>query len=463
MGAIVRLTPPRRKRQAAVLAATFLVCLLLYSQLVRVAPITPIQAIVFLSPVVLCALIGAFYTRDGRHLTLTQLRLSPARRRRPAQRSSRRRSLGLRLGNRLMPHEPPLLAAILVLLAVLGLLVPAATSVAPTDAASASNSASSTTTPGAPTDDARRAAPDPQANANAPVSKDDPTRSRPCPASRAVAASKGAAVAVSADEAGRFRLYGAPDPQTGLSGRDSYDLIRGCAAAGTAIVRLNPVRVRPGGARASILGPDTVVRETREERSDTGSALSTAYRIPGGLSVAQELSVVRVEGRFATSETPDTLRATYRLENETRRRLSASLSAVLAPPRGPSTSEHSGVPYFANHPADGPGPVGAVPVTAAAVLAAEDGHMPKEVIVPRPGAAASGTSYWRPLYAEAASDRLVFGSAADLALGPALPVTAGEKLSDSSAFAALWEIEIPPGGSRTVSYEYGQTSGWPQP
>ena len=337
-----------------------------------------------------------------------------------------------------MPHEPPVLIAVLALACALFVLLPAAR--AP-EVAAAGPRAERPTDATAPAD---------------------------CPAPAAIASPDGAPAGVLADPAGRFRFYGAPDPATGRPGRNSYDLVRGCAAVETAIVHLNPVRVgvgSPGDARA--LGPDTVAEKTRETRAKPGRVLVTTYRLPGGLRVTQTLAVVRVEGRFASSKAPDTLRASYRLENETARPLRANLSAALAPARGPSTEQNSGVPYFANHPADGPGrvgvrPIGAVPVTSATVLQGGHSGVPKEVIVPRPGAAATATSYWRPV--GVAPDRLVFASAGALAAGAPLPVDLGEALTDSSAFAALWRgLEIPARGSRTVSYEYGLTSGWPAP
>jgi hypothetical protein len=361
--------------------------------------------------------------------------------------------LGLCLGGRLMPHEPPLIVAVLALAGALLVLLPGAH--APEVAAAGPRTERPTDATDAATD----------APLNAPADGTAPTA---CPAPEAVASPDGASTGVLADPAGRFRFYGAPDPATGQPGRDSYDLVRGCAAVEAAIVHLNPVRVgvgSPGDAR--VLGPETIAEKTREARPESGPVLTTTYRLPGGLSVTQTLAVVRVEGRFASSKAPDTLRASYRLENGTTRALTANLSAVLAPARGPNTEQNSGVPYFANHPADGPGrvglrPIGAVPVTSATVLRGARSEVPEEVIVPRPGATATATSYWRPV--GAAPDLLVFASAGELAAGAPLPVDSGGALTDSSAFAALWRgLEIPARGSRTVSYEYGQASGWPAP
>ena len=454
----MRLTPPLRERQIAILVVTLLGCLLLYACLDRLVPITPAQAFVIFSPPVACAMILAFYTWDGRHLSFRVLRAS-----RHARRSSsitrRKRHFGRGFGDRLMPHEPPLIVAILALLAALGLLLPVAAGRAPSDPVRVPAPAESR-----PDTDHQRITADRHRGQEPPAAAHEGSahpRTPECPLPEAVAFPEGAAVAVSADAAGRFRLYGLPDPQTGLEGTDSHDLLRGCGFAGTAVVQLNPVRVALGSAEHDVeLGPETLVAETREYSAGANRALTTAYRIPGGLFVTQTLAVVRVEGRFASSRAPDTLRASYRLENVTGRSFTADLSTVLTPASGPGTNEHSGVPYFANHPADGPRPMGADPVSSATVLSAGRSEMPKEIIVPRPGAAASATSYWRPV--GAAPTRLVFGPAGNLALGSVLPIDAGGSLTDSSAFAALWEdVAIPARGSRTLSYEYGQTSGWP--
>lgn len=397
------------------------------------------------------------------------MRLNTQRQRRTDLRITRRR-LGSRFEGRLLPHEPPLVAAVLAVLVALVLLAPA---VAPF------GSHRSDGEPVGPLSDSHRPVADEGqgerhgALAGALASKtpapDVPTRRgagcpAPYPAPYAALAPGGATAAVSADEAGRFRLYGAPDPESGLTGRDSYDLLRGCASAEAAIVWLNPVRVGVTSARTATLGPEALVGKTREAGSDAHPALVTTYRTPGGLFVTQSLSVVRVQGRFDVSDAPDTLRASYSLRNGTKRPVQASLSAVLTPARGPDTAENSGVPYLANHPPDGPGPAGGVSVTSAGVLSARRGDMSKEIIVPRPGAASSATSYWRPASPKDAPDRLVFASTGELTVGPVLPIDPGGPLTDSSSFAAVWRgLEIPPRGSRTLSYEYGQTSGWPGP
>jgi len=264
--------------------------------------------------------------------------------------------------------------------------------------------------------------------------------------------------AVSADPAGRFAFYGLPDPETGLPGGDSHDLLRGCAArAEAALLFLNPVRVCVAGDEARTIGPRTVSERTRGD----GDALLTRHRLPAGLAVTQRLSLVPARGRFTSSRAPDTLRASYTLENLSAAPLTANLSAVLSPARGPFSNENSGVPYFANHPPQGPGPVGAVAITSARILRASRAEIPEELIVPRPGAAASSTSYWRAL--GASPDRIAFGPAVDLASGDPLPARRGRPLPDGSAFASLWDgIDLAPGEAATVAYEYGMTSGWPR-
>lgn len=270
--------------------------------------------------------------------------------------------------------------------------------------------------------------------------------------------------AVAADGAGRLDFYGLPNPQTGLRGPDSYDYLRPCVSAELSVLHLNPVRISvssPASAARSepaLLGPETVVAGTRR----VNDALVTRFRLPGGLIATQSLELVRTEGRFASSEDPDTLRASYTVENPGAEPAAFDLSSVLAPAKGPHTNEFSGVPYLANHPPRGPGPAGAVAITKGAVLEAGGGELPEKIIVPRPGAAASSTAYWR--LTGPPPDRLAFGSAVDLAQGPPVPARPGEKLSDTSAFSVLWDnVEVAPGAEATLSYEYGQTSGWPAP
>lgn len=189
--------------------------------------------------------------------------------------------LGLRLGGRLISHEPPLIVAVLALSAALLALLPTAHA------------------PGAPGVSAagpRMERPTDTSDA-ALTASGDATAPKDCPRPEAVASRDGASAAVLADAAGRFRFYGTPDPATGLPGRDSYDTVRGCAAVETAIAHLNAVRVGVGEAElgdASVLGSETVAEKAREDRGQTGPTLTTTHRVPGGLSVTQTLAVVRV-------------------------------------------------------------------------------------------------------------------------------------------------------------------------
>ncbi len=306
---------------------------------------------------------------------------------------------------------------------------------------------------------AGRDTPGGEAGADPEASTPPPPEPVSCVAPEALLQEHSDLAAVSADPEGRFAFYGLPDPDTNLPGANSHDLLRGCAAAEAAVLFLNPVRVSAAGEGARAIGPRTVSERTRRD----GDALLTRHRLPAGLVVTQKLSLVPVEGRFASSPAPDTLRASYTLENDSAAPLTASLSTVLSPARGSFSEENSGVPYFANHPPRGRGPVGAGAITSARVLDASRAEIPEELIVPRPGAAASSTSYWRAL--GTSPDRITFGPATELASGDPLPGDPGraQPLPDASAFAPLWDgIDLAPGETATVAYEYGMTSGWPR-
>ena len=354
-------------------------------------------------------------------------------------------------------YERPIVAAILLLLIVLLLILPLARTSAnpraPEPADAVGRALPSAT--GRPPADHRPG--DPAADPNTAP----PTACAPQEDVRTLASPL---AAVAADGAGRLDFYGLPNPETGLRGRDSHDYLRPCVSAGLSVLHLNPVRVSvsaPASAPPSdpvLLGPGTLAAGTR----GVGDALVTRFRLPEGLVATQTLELARTEGRFASSEEPDALRATYTVENPSAEPVAFGLSAVIAPARGPHSDGFSGVPYLANHPLNGPGPAGAVAVTKSAVLGAGGGVLPEEVIVPRPGAAASSTAYWRPTGPP--PDRIAFASAARLAEGPPVPDPTGAPLSDASAFSVLWDgVEVAPGRAASVAYEYGPTSGWPAP
>ncbi len=356
-------------------------------------------------------------------------------------------------------YERPLVAAILLLSAALLLLILISGGFANTPRGSAAGAHTPHRAALPPGPDAPgRVTPGGEDEADWEASAPAPPPPEPvsCVAPEALLQEHSDLAAVSADPAGRFAFYGLPDPETGLPAGNSHDLLRGCAPAEAAVLFLNPVRVSVAGEGARTIGPRTVSEETRRE----GDALLTRHRLPAGLVLTQALSLVGVEGRFASSPAPDTLRVSYTLENGSAAPLTASLSTVLSPARGPF-SKASGVAYFANHPPQGPGPVGAVAITSTRTLDASRAEIPEELIVPRPGAAASSTSYWRAL--GAFPDRIIFGSATELASGDRLRAGRAQPLPDASAFAPLWDaIDLAPGEAATLAYEYGMTSGWPR-
>ena len=381
---------------------------------------------------------------------------------------------------RVRAYEKPLLLAMLALVCGLGLLVPVALSGATAPIAGAVNQdKDSGTNPGPNPAAASRAADanttasdDAKAVEQAPAGrgqdetapKYQSTAGPLCQGPKGIQSLHSSAAAVAADPAGRFAFYGLPDTRTGRPGPDSHDLLRGCAEAPGGPTFLNPVAVVPAGRGPVTLGPATLSGRTRR----SGGALKTSYSPSEGLRVVQTLRLVQARGgHTGSSPGPDTLSASYRIDNLSEDAATVGVSAVLCPAKGPFGSENSRVPYFANNPA----PKGAVEITGPEELSAAGGGIPKEIIVPRPGAAASSTAYWRPL--GRAPDRVVFDSAASLTAGLAAGSTdarvsartpaPSETLGASSAFRASWDdLQVSSKRSARVAYTYGKTSGWPR-
>jgi hypothetical protein len=358
---------------------------------------------------------------------------------------------------RVRPYEKPLLAAIVCLACALALLLPAARrDLAGTDASASAGA----NPPAAASADAREAAAArPGAASAARIAPDGPC------AERDTLTSGGRAATVAADRAGRFALYG-PAGEDGRPPADSRDLLRGCLlreADDTGLVA-NPVLLDTGGPSVPlILGPNDLSRETQR---GAGGSLVTEYA-SGGVAVTQTLSVVPGKAPRGPGS-PDTLRASYEIRNDTGSARRVSLSAVLEPAKGPFSEENSGVPYLANYPLtddrpgadpDARGREGAVAVADARTLLADRGEIPAEIIVPRPGAAASSTCYWRAL--GRGPDTIAFGTARSLAEDGAAAGGGNGPLGNASAFSPMWAgIRLDPGESTTVAYEYGLTSGW---
>lgn len=375
---------------------------------------------------------------------------------------------------RVRAYEKPLLLAMLALACGLGLLVPVALSGATAPIAGAVNQDKDSGTNPGPNQAAASRIADTNTTANdgaeaveqAPAGrgqdetapKDQSTAGTLCQGPKGIQSLHSSAAAVAADPAGRFAFYGLPDTRTGRPGPDSHDLLRGCAEGAGSPTFLNPVAVLAAGRGPVTLGPASISARTRR----SGGALRTSYSPSEGLRVVQTLQLVRTErAQTGRSPEPDTVRASYRIYNLSDSAATIGVSVVLSPARGPFGEENSRVPYFANNPA----PEGAVEITAPETLSPARRAIPKEIIVPRPGAAASSTSYWRPL--GQSPDRITFGPAFHLASNASGSQTgrrdpSGERgMPASSAFEASWDgLRVPSDNSLTVAYEYGQTSGW---
>ena len=236
-------------------------------------------------------------------------------------------------------------------------------------------------------------------------------------------------VALAADEAGHFALYGGADAATGMVTDDSYELLVGClpqlAFTNYATVLAwyhDPERAGPANASG--------------ESVRSGDSLLTRFALAGGVRLEQRLSL-----------SGGVLRACYRLKNGSTTRRSVSLRALITPPADTGPEEGPTPPRFFVASQDG-----TVAVEREREIRGED---VKAVSVPRRGAASdsSGRLVFGPTRPP---DLLTFAPTMDLstsafryAPGPARP------LPPASSVAAYWLYEdLAPGEEADLSYRY---------
>ncbi|MDP9437534.1 MAG: hypothetical protein M3P49_02120, partial [Actinomycetota bacterium] len=112
-------------------------------------------------------------------------------------------------------------------------------------------------------------------------------------------------VALAADRAGHFTLYGGADPRSGRPTDDSYDLLRDCSPE---LSFANSVTLRVDGGEPETAGAENNALRTRKAELD--GTLATVYRFGGGIEMTQHLRLVEEKG----SEGP-ALEISYRLAN----------------------------------------------------------------------------------------------------------------------------------------------------
>ena len=131
-------------------------------------------------------------------------------------------------------------------------------------------------------------------------------------------------LALAADRAGSFWLYGLPDPETGRPTHRSYDVLVACTNGG---LPANQAALSVSGGATEPAGPDALARPT--ERQGDGT-LKTAYAFSGAITMEQRLSV---EG--------EDLVISYRISNRSDAARRVSLRSVLTPPEGGSSAPPS--------------------------------------------------------------------------------------------------------------------------
>jgi len=123
-------------------------------------------------------------------------------------------------------------------------------------------------------------------------------------------------VALAADEAGHFALYGGADAATGKITDDSYELLVGCLPQ---LAFTNYATVFAWGHAPERAGPANASRET----SRSGDSLLTRFALAGG---------VRCASSRGSRSPGGALRARYRLKNGSTIRMSVFLRALITPP-----------------------------------------------------------------------------------------------------------------------------------
>ena len=122
-------------------------------------------------------------------------------------------------------------------------------------------------------------------------------------------------VALAADRAGSFWLYGLPDPETGRPTDRSYDVLVACTNEG---LPANQAALSVSGDTTERAGSGALARPTEKQRDGT---LTTEYAHSGAITMEQRLSVER-----------EVIVISYRVSNCSAAARRASLRSVLTPP-----------------------------------------------------------------------------------------------------------------------------------
>lgn len=284
-------------------------------------------------------------------------------------------------------------------------------------------------------------------------------------------------LAVAADRAGRFTLYGSPDPATGRPTNDSYGLLDGCApqfsSANYATLRIEGEDIGKGfvsDAGSSTLGAQTTQNKGTNKGSSKGGRLSTTHRMPGAIGFTQILKLTNAgnprEDSRESSPGRGSLQMIYKLTNNSNDRRTVSVRATMTPV---AANEGAAVKYF--RPATDGSRLAAKITHERNLIAGADDTTAQlgPLVAPRPGAASNSSGYWssgspRNKVGSArreavAPDRLTFASTpARLYTSPEFtyPVREGRTLGRGAPFAVYWmDVELDPGERVRLHHSYG--------
>ena len=237
-------------------------------------------------------------------------------------------------------------------------------------------------------------------------------------------------LALAADRAGSFWLYGLPDPETGRPTDRSYDVLVACTNEG---LPANQAALSVSGGGPERAGAGTLARPTEKQRDGT---LKTVYAFSGAITMEQRLSM---EG--------EDLVISFRLTNRSAAARRVSLRSVLSPPEGSPLA-----PAF---------------VAPASYNAAERPfgmRIRHETRIPRRRSALSrcraealpsdSSGRWGPASGPE-PDLLAFAPSGEILSGPFVFVPEGARLPPASSMAAYWlGVTLAPGEDLTLSERY---------
>ena len=237
-------------------------------------------------------------------------------------------------------------------------------------------------------------------------------------------------LALAADRAGSFWLYGLPDPETGRPTDRSYDVLVACTNEG---LPANQAALSVSGGGSERAGAGTPARPTEKQRDGT---LKTVYAFSGAITMEQRLSM---EG--------EDLVISFRLTNRSAAARRVSLRSVLSPPDGGSLAPAFVAPASYNSAGR---PFGMTIRHETRIPSAEVGP----VEVPRQGAPSDSSGRWGPTSGPE-PDLLAFAPSGEILSGPFVFVPEGTRLPPASSMAAYWlGVTLAPGEDLTLSERY---------